>query len=76
MGLNHKTAPVALRECLAFSEDETDTSLEALKTLGDIEEVGQYVVAIETEQRVRVEQHRRNRGYKHHIVSKTMDGSR
>ncbi len=30
MGLNHQTAPVALRECLAFSPEETETALEAL----------------------------------------------
>ena len=39
LGMNHQTAPVELRECLAFSEDETHTSLEALITLADIEEV-------------------------------------
>jgi glutamyl-tRNA reductase len=27
LGLNHKTAPVELRECLAFSEEETDALL-------------------------------------------------
>jgi glutamyl-tRNA reductase len=31
MGLNHKTAPVTLRECLAFSEDETSTVLKAFR---------------------------------------------
>ncbi|MBW1841569.1 MAG: glutamyl-tRNA reductase [Deltaproteobacteria bacterium] len=39
LGINHKTAPVELRECLAFSKDETDTSLEALKAFSTIEEV-------------------------------------
>ncbi|MFO7970328.1 MAG: glutamyl-tRNA reductase [Desulfobacterales bacterium] len=29
LGLNHKTAPVALRECLAFSPDETSSILRA-----------------------------------------------
>ena len=29
MGLNHKTAPVALRECLAFTPDETSSILRA-----------------------------------------------
>ena len=29
LGLNHKTAPVALRECLAFSPDETSAILRA-----------------------------------------------
>jgi len=31
MGLNHKTAPVTVRECLAFSEDETSVALKALQ---------------------------------------------
>jgi glutamyl-tRNA reductase len=31
LGLNHKTAPVELRECIAFSADETADALEALK---------------------------------------------
>ncbi|OQY10402.1 MAG: glutamyl-tRNA reductase [Desulfobacteraceae bacterium 4572_187] len=31
LGLNHKTAPVALRECLAFSPDETSTVLRAFQ---------------------------------------------
>ena len=39
LGINHKTAPVELRECIAFSKDETDTSLEALKDFSSIEEV-------------------------------------
>jgi glutamyl-tRNA reductase len=30
LGLNHKTAPVALRECLAFSAAESDAGLETL----------------------------------------------
>lgn len=30
IGLNHNTAPVALRECLAFSGDETQTALTTL----------------------------------------------
>ena len=38
MGLNHKTAPVALRECLAFSEDETFAALEALQESPTISE--------------------------------------
>jgi len=38
-GLNHKTAPVGLRECIAFSEDETAASLEALIKSESIEEV-------------------------------------
>jgi len=31
MGLNHKTAPVTVRECLAFSEDEISVALKALQ---------------------------------------------
>jgi glutamyl-tRNA reductase len=31
LGLNHKTAPVALRECLAFSPDETSAVLRAFQ---------------------------------------------
>ena len=31
LGLNHKTAPVELRECLAFSKDETYAALKALQ---------------------------------------------
>ena len=31
MGLNHKTAPVTLRECLAFSEDETSVALKVFQ---------------------------------------------
>ena len=31
LGLNHKTAPVELRECIAFSGDETADALETLK---------------------------------------------
>ena len=38
LGLNHKTAPVALRECLAFDGEETTVALEALKKLPAISE--------------------------------------
>ena len=38
LGLNHKTAPVALRECLAFDGDETTIALETLKKLPAINE--------------------------------------
>ena len=38
IGLNHKTAPVEIRECLAFSEDETTTALRRLCTHGAISE--------------------------------------
>jgi glutamyl-tRNA reductase len=30
LGINHKTAPVEVRECIAFSEDETKTALHSL----------------------------------------------
>ena len=39
IGLNHKSASVELRECIAFSEDETAIALEALKNEPDIQEV-------------------------------------
>ena len=39
LGLNHKTAPVALRECLAISKDETSVALKAFKELESIREV-------------------------------------
>ncbi|CAN2041561.1 Glutamyl-tRNA reductase [Candidatus Magnetomoraceae bacterium gMMP-15] len=32
IGLNHKTAPVEVRECLSFSEEDIDIALESLKT--------------------------------------------
>jgi len=38
LGLNHKTAPVELRECLAFSQEETFTALEALQASSAISE--------------------------------------
>jgi glutamyl-tRNA reductase len=38
VGLNHKTAPVELRECLAFSADEAQSALEALGQYPDIGE--------------------------------------
>lgn len=38
LGLNHKTAPVELRECLAFSQEETFTALEALQASTAISE--------------------------------------
>ena len=38
MGLNHKTAPVALRECLAFAENECDAALLALKGCAGVRE--------------------------------------
>ncbi|MBU1161983.1 MAG: glutamyl-tRNA reductase, partial [Proteobacteria bacterium] len=39
LGLNHKTAPVALRECLAISKDETSVALKAFQELPSIREV-------------------------------------
>ncbi len=39
IGLNHTTAPVALRECIAFSPEDTVVALNRLKQEADIEEV-------------------------------------
>jgi len=39
LGLNHKTAPVALRECLAVSKDETSVALRAFQGQPSIREV-------------------------------------
>jgi glutamyl-tRNA reductase len=39
LGLNHKTAPVELRECLAFSSDEATNALKTLKKNKAIGEV-------------------------------------
>jgi len=39
IGLNHKTAPVELRECLAFSGEETDRAAAALQETDGVEEV-------------------------------------
>ncbi|MFH1102140.1 MAG: glutamyl-tRNA reductase [Pseudomonadota bacterium] len=39
IGLNHQTAPVELRECIAFSADETEAGLETLSKRPDIQEV-------------------------------------
>ena len=50
LGLNHKTAPVEIRECIAFSKDEMHT---ALDTLGKHPAV-QEVVLISTCNRVEV----------------------
>jgi glutamyl-tRNA reductase len=38
IGLNHKTAPVNIRECLAFSQDETRSALGDLRAMTDVEE--------------------------------------
>ncbi len=42
IGLNHTTAPVALRECIAFTPEDTVVSLNRLKQEPDIEEVLVY----------------------------------
>ncbi len=39
LGINHKTAPVELRECIAFSGDESVTALQALGRQAHIKEV-------------------------------------
>jgi glutamyl-tRNA reductase len=39
IGLNHKTAPVELRECIAFSPDQTAEALDALHQRPEISEV-------------------------------------
>lgn len=39
IGINHKTAPVELRECIAFSGDESTTALQTLRRQPDINEV-------------------------------------
>ncbi|MDH3568490.1 MAG: glutamyl-tRNA reductase, partial [Desulfobacteraceae bacterium] len=38
LGLNHKTAPVELRECLAISTDETSIALKAFQELPSVRE--------------------------------------
>ena len=38
LGLNHKTADVDLRECLAFTEDQVETALQTLRTQPSISE--------------------------------------
>ncbi len=38
LGLNHKTAPIDLRECLAFSKDETADAIEVLQKKPSINE--------------------------------------
>jgi len=39
LGLNHKTADVDLRECLAFSDDQVDAALQTLRSHPSISEV-------------------------------------
>jgi glutamyl-tRNA reductase len=50
LGLNHTTAPVELRECIAFSSPETEAALEALKR----EQLFQEVMLLSTCNRVEV----------------------
>jgi glutamyl-tRNA reductase len=42
IGINHKTAPVELRECMAFSNDEASSAIEALRRIAAIHEVLLY----------------------------------
>ena len=39
IGLNHKTAPVEIRECIGFAEDESDQALHDLHALEPVHEV-------------------------------------
>jgi len=39
IGINHKTAPVELRECIAFTEDESESALRELSRQPHIKEV-------------------------------------
>lgn len=39
IGINHKTAPVELRECIAFSEDESASALQTLSRKSHIKEL-------------------------------------
>ncbi len=39
LGLNHKTAPVELRECIAFTADQSEVALESLKNNPAVSEV-------------------------------------
>ena len=39
IGINHKTAPVEVRECIAFTEDESASALQALSGKSSIKEV-------------------------------------
>jgi len=39
LGLNHTTAPVKLRECIAFSEEDTEHALEALNDRPEFREI-------------------------------------
>lgn len=50
LGLNHKTAPVELRECLAFSKEETFVALKSFQESSVVNEA----VLISTCNRVEV----------------------
>ena len=39
LGINHKTAPVELRECIAFSSNDAAVALERIKEISAIKEV-------------------------------------
>ncbi len=42
IGINHKTAPIELRECMAFSKDEASTAIDALRRIAAIHEALLY----------------------------------
>jgi glutamyl-tRNA reductase len=42
IGINHKTAPVEIRECIAFSKEESSNALEALRRIPEIHEAVLY----------------------------------
>ena len=42
IGINHKTAPVAVRECIAFSADETTSALQQLLNIEVVSEAMLY----------------------------------
>jgi len=42
IGINHKTAPIELRECIAFSKDESSMAIDALRRIAGIHEVLLY----------------------------------
>jgi glutamyl-tRNA reductase len=42
LGINHKTAPVEIRECIAFSSDESAIAMQTLQRMPFIEEVALF----------------------------------
>ena len=42
LGINHKTAPVELRECIAFTADESNDALSALRRMDSVREALLY----------------------------------